>query len=499
MLRKALFFLLIYTVVLLLYYPVLTTYFTQDHFLHFRVNLTDGSFKQFLDLFGFHSFEERGLAYYRPLFRDVLFNILYNSFGLNHIPYRVLYFVIHFINIYLVYVLFQKLFQKKQISLFVSFFYGVSSANIGILYWGIEILGATLFIISTLILFIKFLENHKNKFLIFSFLTFILSLGSHELATITPILLVGLIFIYLPSKSFFINIFRLLPFFLILIPYVYLDITRTGYTSKDLQYNPVLNIKTTLNTLTWYAGWSMGLPEMLVDFVLPGLKLNPNLMKYWGNYFFIIFLSFIISLISLWIQIIYLLIFKRNIFYFKGFLFLLIWFPLSLLPVLFFPLHKFTYYLSASLPAFWGSIGFIIFNTYWHLKKKLPNLASSLLIVFIFSILLLNTYSILLGHSTYWAAQRGKIAEKLIREVTSKYPTLPKSSIVFFQNDPSYPYIAKDWGGSSKQASIVLSGSDALQLIYNDPNLKVFYEDLGEIPNEFINNKIYFMTAKISR
>lgn len=493
---------------------MLTTYFAQDHYLHFKVSLTDGSLKQFLNLFGFHSFEEKGLAYYRPVFREVLFNILYNLFSLSHIPYRVLYFVIHFINIYLVYILIQKLFQKKQISFFVSFFFGISSAHIGTLYWGIEILGATMFIISTLILFIKFLETHKNKFLIFSFLTFLLALGSHELATVTPILLVGLIFVYLPSKSVsinkfesssfkrsfqasLINIFRLLPFFLIVIPYVYLDITKTGYSSKDLQYSPVFNLKTTLNTFTWYIGWSLGLPEMLVDFVLPGLKLNPNLMRYWGNYFLIIFSTVAISLIFLWILIIYLLLVKGDIFYSKKFLFLLFWFPLSLLPILFLPLHKFTYYLSASLPAFWASIGFIIFNAYWHLKKKFPHLALSIFIIFTLSIFLLNITSILLGHSTYWAAQRGKIAEKLINEVTSKYPTLPKGSVIYFTNDPNYPYVAKDWGGSSKQASVILSGSDALQLMYKDPTLKVFYEDLGGIPKELPKDTIFTLVARI--
>lgn len=488
---------LIFAIVLLLYYPILTTYFSQDHFLHFKVSLTDGSLKQFFDLFRFHSFEERGLAYYRPLFRDVLFHILYNSFGLNHIPYRVLYFVIHFINIYLVYIFIQKLFQKKQISFFVSFFFGISSANIGILYWGIEILGATMFIISTLILFIKFLETHKNRFLIFSFLTFLLALGSHEFGAVIPIFLVGLILVYLPSKSIPINIFRLLPFFLIVIPYVFLDITQTGYSSKDLQYSPVLNLKTTLNTLSWYAGWSLGLPEMLVDFVLPGLKLNPNLMRYWGNYFLIIFPTFAISLFFLFISFIYLLLVKRSLFYTKKFLFLLFLFPLSLLPVLFFPLHKFTYYLSASLPAFWGCLGFIIFNAYWYIKKKFPRLALGALMIFTLSIFLLNTTSILLGHSTYWAAQRGKIAEKIVKQVTSKYPTLPKGSVIYITNDPTYPYIAKDWGGSSKQASIILSGSDALQLVYKDPNMRVYYEDINGLPKNTPMQNIYTVIAKI--
>ena len=76
-------------------------------------------------------------------------------------------------------------------------------------------------------------------------------------------------------------------------------------------------------------------------------------------------------------------------------------------------------------------------------------------------------------------------------------PILPKGSVVYFINDPAYPYVAKEWGGSSKQASIILSGSDALQLLYKDPTLKVFYEDLDGVPNDLIGTTIYTMVARI--
>lgn len=224
---------------------------------------------------------------------------------------------------------------------------------------------------------------------------------------------------------------------------------------------------------------------MLVDFVLPGLRLNPTLMRYWGTYYILIFASFVVAVAILGFTAIYS---KQKILLDRKFLVLLVWFPAGLVPVLFLPLHKSAYYLAPILPAFWGSIGYIIF--------KFPRL--SLLIVFISAIFLLNTTSILLGHSTYWAAQRGKVAEKLIHQIKSEYPTLPRGAVIYVENDPNYPFVAKEWGGSSKQAAFILNGSDALQLLYQDPTLQVFYEDLEGIPEDLPEDKLYTIVARIN-
>src|SRR3972149_10821725 len=119
--KKSLPLLIIYSAVVLLYFPSLTTYFSHDDFFHFKISMTDGSLGQFVNFFGFHPFNERLIAFYRPIFREVLYNTFYNLFGLNQLPFRLLSFAIHFINIYLVFNLMQLLFKKKFISYFASF------------------------------------------------------------------------------------------------------------------------------------------------------------------------------------------------------------------------------------------------------------------------------------------------------------------------------------------------------------------------------------------
>ena len=240
----------------------------------------------------------------------------------------------------------------------------------------------------------------------------------------------------------------------------------------------------------WYTGWALGLPEMLVDFIFPGFKLNPDLMRYWGNYYIIIFTSFFSSLFLILLGLAVLFIKKRDFSINKVFLFFVFWFFISLLPIILLPLHKSTQYLETGLPAFWSIIGYIVITVYQKIKFK-----KAYLLILLISLLTLSSTSILLQRTTYWAAQRGKFAKQLIENVTFTYPVLPKGSIIYFRNDPNHPYLTKEWGNSSKQASLILNGSDALQLLYKDPTLKVYYEDLKSI--EFAGKNIYPVVAKI--
>lgn len=499
-LKKLIPIFIIFAVVLILYYPALTTYFSQDDFFHFKVSQTNGSIFDFINLFGFHSFDERSIAFYRPISRELPFNLLYLIFGLNAIPFRILSFFIHFINIYLVYILVYKLFNDKYLSFFVSFFFGITSANVATLYYlagGIQTLLATTFSISSLLFFIKYLRSGRSQFEIFSFILFLAGISSHEQAIIIPFLMLGLILIYKP-KQIKINILHLLPHFGSITILIYMEIFKIGFSSTEQQYQTVFNIKTALNSLFWYSNWALGIPETLIDFVLPGFKLNPTLLRYWGNYYLFIFPSYFISILLLGIAVVYLILKKTILFKNRAFLLFIVWFPLGLLPVILLPAHKSTHYLEISLPAFWAILGFIILNFYQELKKKSIFLSKICLAGSIFSLIILSSTSVILGNSNYWAASRGKLAEKLLKEIKNTYPTLPKGAIIYFKNDPNYPYVAKEWGGSSKQASMILNGADALQLLYKDPTIQVFYEDLRSPSNEPLTKKTYELTIRIN-
>ncbi len=498
MFKKILPFLIIFLGVLILYYPALSTYFSQDDFFHFKVSQTDGTLSGFINLLEFHSFKERGIAFYRPLSRELPFNIYYSVFGLNPIPFRIFIFLIHFINIYLVYIFTQKLFNKKLLSYFVSFFFGITGAHVAAFYYlagGIQTLLATTFTLSTLLLFLKYLKTNTVSFKYLSYLTFIFGIISEEQALIIPFLLIGLILI--SNKKIKEYIRDLLPYFVMILIILCIEAFKIGFSSSEQQYKLVFNIKTAFNSMSWYSIWALGMPETLIDFVLPGFKLNPNLLRYWSNYYLFIFPSFFISVGIIIFSFISLLFKNKIIFKDKKFIFALIWFPLGLLPVILLPLHKSTHYLEISLPAFWIIIGFVTMNAYQRIKKLL--IAKFFLVLFLISLVVLSSASAILGSTNYWAATRGKLAEKLIQDIKTAYPTLPKGAVLYFKNDPNYPFLIKEWGGTSTQANLILNGSDALQLLYKDTTIKVFYEDTDKLSAEDISKqKIYSLTAKIN-
>jgi hypothetical protein len=279
--------------------------------------------------------------------------------------------------------------------------------------------------------------------------------------------------------------------------FIYIDIFYIGFSNKELQYQPSFSFKQTLNSFGWYLAWSLGLPEMMLDFVGPGFHLNPNLMKYWGGYFKIIFPSFFVLITLIFSSFLLVLVKMKKKFLNPNILVWMIWFPIALSPVIFLPFHKFSYYLHPALPGFWIVVVYIIFYSYKIIATKSRKLAGLYFFTFVSTVFLISITSVSLANVTYWSANRGRIAKILISNFKKEYSSLPKGAIVYFQNDPHYPEIAADWGGSSKQAFFALSGSDAFQLLYRDPSIKVYYEDMGGPPSYSEQESIIKFVAKM--
>jgi len=93
---------------------------------------------------------------------------------------------------------------------------------------------------------------------------------------------------------------------------------------------------------------------MFVDFFGPGLHVNPNLFLYWS----LQVIPILILFISECVLLIYMFIKTRNS---KKYIILLfggLWFLITLLPVAFLPIHKFSYYLTLPL------VGMVILISY---------------------------------------------------------------------------------------------------------------------------------------
>ena len=170
----------VFLLVLLIYGKFLNLYFSQDDFFHLKISQTDGTIKEFLKLGTFRPFEQRGgIYFYRPIFREFLFNIYYGLFGLNALPFRLTQFAIHFVNITLVYIIFNFIFNRKTAALAGALFFAVAAANVGIISYlagGIQVAGALVFYLSGVLSFIKYLKSKKTRYKILTTLFFLLAL-----------------------------------------------------------------------------------------------------------------------------------------------------------------------------------------------------------------------------------------------------------------------------------------------------------------------------------
>ncbi len=81
-------------------------------------------------------------------------------------------------------------------------------------------------------------------------------------------------------------------------------------------------------------------------------------------------------------------------------------------------------------------------------------------------------------------------------DIKTTYPNPGQGSLYYIKDDPGYPVLAKEWGITSKQTFYILSGSDALKLLYRARAISVHFERVGPLPAEIDRTKIVSYTAK---
>ncbi len=451
---KKIYFLLIFVAPLILFYKAFFNFFAADDFFVLKIS-TANSPKEFLQFFSLK--ETYGDPFFRPLTNKIYPYLVKSIFNLNPLPFHFSTFALFIANAFLVFKIIDFLTKNEKIAIFSSFLFSINASNFLSLYWItlFEQVCMTTFFFLTIYLYLK-----KSNY---ALVTFCLALLSREGAISIPfvLLIISPLFPTKKRKS-------LLPFFVILFFYLLLRIG-LGYMPTEKNYILSFSPKNIFNNFFWYILWSFGLPEMLLDFIGPGLKINPNFV----NWYLIHGLIFLFSMLILipWFLINFIQVFKLSSKQKRPVAFFIFWFVLTIGPALFFSWHKFTYYLTVPLLGFVGLIAIFLIKT-----PKLIRL------IIVSTILILSFSSINLNEKTHWVIKRAKIAHSLIKTVKEKYPSLPKGASLYLINDPHYPFISKEWGSSSTQAHHALSGESAFQVFYNDYSLKVYFEDLNLPP-----------------
>jgi len=447
--------------------------------------------------------------FYRPLTTQFYFWLGEKLFNLNPLGYHIINFSFFFISIILVFYLTKLLLKDKLITYLTTFFYAFSTSHFYRLYFLTQFqeLGLTVFYFLSVILYVLFRKSKRISYYFFSLIIFIVAITCKETAVTLPLILL-LVELFFFKKSNFTKwlmktIIYLFSYLFILLGYLYLRLAFFGF-SQGNEYIFVFKLKSVVNNLLWYILWAIGIPENFVNVKLIDnfYLINPEFFTNFGREgavvmpFFIIFIFFLllgIKIFTLQIKEKYIL---KDI---KMLLFAVFWFLGTIVLVMFFPFHKFSY--SLALPL-WGIALFLAL-----LIRKLNNFSYTFFFMSLLIYLLVNISSSVYAVKNHWTVNRAKLAQKVFTYLEKNYLYFPNgSTICFSDSNMSIPFEDKfktNRLSFSKELDDVLVGSKGIEAFYSFNNLvktknqdtKVLFE-YNSLGNEDNKNNSIIISAR---
>ena len=433
----------------IIFFPSLNTFYTHDDFFLLRLSNAH-SVGDFIGFFNLTKAPE-GLGMYRPLAMQS-FYLIARAFDLNPLSLHVVSFITFFGVICLVYKVTDKLTENKSISQLAAFFYAVSSSHFSHLYFlGVyQETAVTLFVLLSVLFFIKYLEGSIWDY-VPSLVFFILAMLSKETALVTPVLFI-LVYFYQKMLGYKIDfkkfIKALLPIVILLAGYIYMRFNFFGFPEGD---SYLIDVSPRIaNTLFWYGLWAFNLPEMLVDFIGPGLRINLAPLLTWKVYILTSLISFAVILLSAGIS--KLMILNKDKRIVIHVLFGLLWFVITLAPVVIYPWHKFSYYLTLPLFGIAFALGYLCILS----KSKL---IIGLIVLFW---MIGSVSNLILFQKTHWIIKGSQISENAYNYF--RVINLSGKSIVFYDTleDADSPWIP------SQTLKNTLSDEDFFEVYFSE-------------------------------
>ncbi len=437
---------------LYLYKDSFSAYFFQDDWFTFSISKAS-SLREFIRFF----IPRRDVIYYRPLGMQVPFFLIRSMFGLNPLAFHVLTFLTHLVNILLVYYLIRLIIKNDYLAVIASFLYGISAVHYIPFLWFSTypfILGPAVFLMS-LIFYLKSIIRHQN-FFVYSVISFILGLFVNEMMVTFPLILL-LMCVYL--NKFKKNLIHILPFITIDMIYI---LTRFLFfrPPSDGAYQLAINKEVLLN-LRGYVLWLFNWPEEMKAQFVSLFKINPIFMKGFQFYGISFILSLFIILSVFIIIILPNLLLKKRLVVIKKLIILCLMFISSLVPVLFFPLHSFSYYLPIPLILF-----LIVLSDFLKIIESCNALQYK--ISYFLIILLISSWyysaivAVRFNNLIHWAPRRALLSEKLVKQSLGDKKSEPNKKIFIIQN--------------TSENKLALNNQDGLKIIFNDDKIETYYQ-----------------------
>ena len=452
--RKSLKYLIILSISLILFYTQsFNNFFFQDDFFNMKL----AQEHNLIDAFNIFKKPIMDFYFYRPFSTQLYWSAGQSLFGFSPQGYHVISFAFFLIGIFLVYKLALRILADEKAALLTTFFYAYSGSHFYRLFFlsQFQELSFAVFTFATFILFLK-----KSAW---TPVLFMLALTTKETAVmIVPFLFFIALFMKGPKKDYLKISFYC---FGVLAFYLYARFFHFGFATGET-YAYDLTPKNIINNYFWYSLWSLGLPESFVNlqiFKFPTI-INPKVFtafESWGKETLAFFILFMLT--------IFVPVIRRLLKFDWRILFAAALFIVFLVPVGFFPFHKFPY--SLAVPLFGSSL---------ILGHAISNLGKKGLILICASYLLLFFSAYQFNLSNHWARRKANNARAVFAYFQKNHPQKPEKDIYFRNNlDPVCP-VFRGISSFSQEISYGIGDQAGLRLLYKNDDLHIYYEDVDK-------------------
>jgi hypothetical protein len=449
---------LLTVLVFLVFHRSVTYFFVQDDFVWLRIAASMKEATQLLDSF----LQYNGAGFYRPLTQEVFYFLNYKLFGLNPVPFHVVSICFHAINSMLVYGILRQMKLQRMACLAGAIFYGVNSSAFITVYCisAITESGMALFYLSSVLLFLRYMQEGRRSDYCLSFTACVLALMSKEPAVTIPIILL-LNYLYLRNtftRTDFVRGIRIvLPFAAVVAVYLGIRFAALGFSGSG-SYKSALNTMILLNLWDFFK-WSLN-----------DLDLTLSLLAQITQYRFLpaIHIAFMLLLACAGL---FLFLKEKRVL-----LFSILWFVIALLPVLPYVHHAQNYYVNISVVGISVLIASIA-SKYGERAKILVGVLTAIYI-------LLSVANVHHQEDYSWVAVRSKLAENDLKEMKSLFPTLPQNAVIYILNTDENDYWAYNFG-------------DLYRVYYHNDAIEVFFENKEQLPAVFKNRDNLYVVFKL--
>jgi len=365
---------------------------------------------------------------YRPLSTNFYFGFLRYFFGLNSIYYHISNFIFLVLNSFLVFYLLNLLGIQRNSSAIVAFLYSICALNFESQLWlsVIQDLSVTFFLLLSIITYIVWKERKSNLLYFLSVTFYFLAILSKEMAVTLPVLL--LIHDYLfSSKTRLGKTKPIIPYILITILYL---VFRSIYFIYPAEGSYAIKIGSFVFTfLAKYISWSIN-----------ALLLFNNILSY--IFLIALFFFFIIKSGA-----------KGRNYYLFG----IMWFLVSLTPVLFLPNHIYKYYLIFPVIGFLLCLAKLMEDINRYIQY---NRGRIIIVITFVTLFYAISYSRFM-ETAHRMGHRTESFKRIVQYIKDQYPDVPDYTNFFFVFPPGFPSYA-----------FLKNDGSVIRVIYDNPTLK---------------------------